>query len=167
MKTAGSVERDIGLQGANAGIVTRFAGFVVDVVTITVTFAVAGQVIEWVVSALRGERFAFSNDHVVSIVILVAWVFVYCAYPLAVAGRTFGMAAVGVRVVRKDGGDVNAWHAVLRVIVFPLSFLVFGLGFLMIVVSRRQRALHDFIAGTEVVYAWNARAARLRFLSKR
>jgi uncharacterized RDD family membrane protein YckC len=77
------------------------------------------------------------------------------------------MAAVGVRVVRKDGGDVNGWHAVLRVIVFPLSFLVFGLGFLMIVVSRRQRALHDFIAGTEVVYSWNARAARLRFLSKR
>ena len=27
-------------------------------------------------------------------------------------------------------------------------------------------ALHDLIAGTAVVYAWDARAARLRFLAR-
>jgi hypothetical protein len=34
------------------------------------------------------------------------------------------------------------------------------------VLGRRRRALHDVIAGTVVIYSWDARAARLRFLSR-
>jgi hypothetical protein len=49
---------------------------------------------------------------------------------------------------------------------FPLSFLLFGLGFLGILIQRERRALHDLIAGTAVVCAWDARAARLRFLTR-
>ena len=30
---------------------------------------------------------------------------------------------------------------------------------------RHRRALHDVIAGTAVIYSWDARAARLRFRS--
>ena len=37
---------------------------------------------------------------------------------------------------------------------------------LVILVQREHRALHDFIAGTVVIYAWDARAARLRFLAR-
>jgi type VI protein secretion system component VasF len=50
--------------------------------------------------------------------------------------------------------------------VFPLSFLLLGLGFTGILVQRERRALHDLIAGSAVVYAWDARAARLRFLAR-
>jgi hypothetical protein len=50
--------------------------------------------------------------------------------------------------------------------VFPVSFLLCGLGFLGIIVQRERRALHDLIAGTAVIYAWDARAARLRFLAR-
>ena len=49
---------------------------------------------------------------------------------------------------------------------FPLSFLLMGAGFLGILVQREHRALHDLIAGTAVIYAWDARAARLRFLAR-
>ena len=49
---------------------------------------------------------------------------------------------------------------------FPLTVLLFGLGFPGILVQRERRALHDLIAGTAVVYAWDARAARLRFLAR-
>ena len=97
---------------------------------------------------------------------LGAWWFLYCAYPLAVAGRTFGMAALGLRVVRVDGSDLDVGHAVLRVLVFPLSFLLFGLGFLLILLRKDRRALHDLIGRAAVVYAWDARAARLRFLAR-
>ena len=72
------------------------------------------------------------------------------------------MAVFGVRAVRADGGDLDTWHAVLRVLAFPLSFLLFGFGFVLIVLRRDRRALHDLIARTAVVYAWDARAARLR-----
>ena len=55
----------------------------------------------------------------------------------------------------------------VRSLTFPLGFLTLGLGFLGILVHREHRALYDLIAGTAVVYAWDARAARLRFLLKR
>ena len=35
-----------------------------------------------------------------------------------------------------------------------------------ILLGDRRRALHDVIAGTAVIYSWDARAARLRFLSR-
>ena len=44
--------------------------------------------------------------------------------------------------------------------------VVLGLGFLGILLGDQRRALHDVIAGTVVVYSWDARAARLRFLSR-
>jgi uncharacterized RDD family membrane protein YckC len=89
------------------------------------------------------------------------------AYPLTVAGRTLAMAIVGIRAVRTDGHDLERRHAVIRVLALPLSFLLFCFGFLLIVLRRDRRALHDLIAGTAIVYAWDARAARLRFLQKR
>jgi uncharacterized RDD family membrane protein YckC len=54
----------------------------------------------------------------------------------------------------------------VRTLAFPLSFLLLGLGFLGILFGRDRRALHDVIAGTAVVYAWDAREARLRSLAR-
>ena len=65
-----------------------------------------------------------------------------------------------------DGSVLEPRRGVVRALVFPLSFLLFGLGFLGILVQREHRALHDLIAGTVVIYAWDARAARLRFLAR-
>jgi uncharacterized RDD family membrane protein YckC len=48
----------------------------------------------------------------------------------------------------------------------PFSLLFLGLGFAGILLGDRRRALHDVIAGTAVIYSWDARAARLRFLSE-
>ena len=96
----------------------------------------------------------------------MAWQFFYFGYSWAMSGRTAGMAVLGVRVVRADGWAIDPWRGVLRALVFPLSFLLFGLGFLGILVQRERRALHDLIAGTAVIYAWDARAARLRFLAR-
>jgi uncharacterized RDD family membrane protein YckC len=76
------------------------------------------------------------------------------------------MAVLGIRVVHADGTVLDPKRAVLRALVFPLCFLLFGLGFLGILVQHEHRALHDLIAGTAVVYSWDARAARLRFLAR-
>jgi uncharacterized RDD family membrane protein YckC len=86
--------------------------------------------------------------------------------PLAASGRTFGSAVLGLRVVRSDGRELDPRHAVVRVLVFPLSFLFFGAGFVPILVRRDRHALQDLIADTAVVYAWDARAAHLRFLAR-
>src|SRR5262245_26224979 len=159
-------DRDISRQGQYAGFVSRLGGLVIDVVAIAALFALGGHVIEFIVSSLRTHPFHLTGHPNVGLVALLVWAFFYCAYPLSVSGRTLGMAIVGVRAVRKDGSDLDARHAVVRVLFFPLSFLLFGLGFLLALVKRDRRALHDLIANTAVVYSWDARAARLRFLSR-
>jgi uncharacterized RDD family membrane protein YckC len=153
-------------RGRYAGIVTRFGGFLLDVLVIGILFSIGASVLEYVVSALSGDDFNLSDRPVVAAILLAAWVLLYMAYPLSAAGHTLGMATAGVRVVRSDGRELDGWHAILRVVALPLSFLLFGLGFLLIVLRRDRRALHDLIAGTVVVYAWDARPARLGFLSK-
>jgi uncharacterized RDD family membrane protein YckC len=159
-------DRDLGLQGHYAGVATRFGAFVIDVTVVSTSFAVGGLVVEYVVSALIGNEVDLSDAPVVSTVLLGGWWFLYCVYALSVAGRTPGMAALGLQVVHSDGSQLDVGHAVLRVVTFPLSFLLFGFGFLLILVRRDRRALHDLLGGACVVYAWDARAARLRFLAR-
>jgi hypothetical protein len=76
------------------------------------------------------------------------------------------MALLGVQVVRADGTRLHPWQGWVRSLTFPLGFLTLGLGFLGILVQREHRALYDLIAGTTVVYAWDARAARFRYLAR-
>ncbi len=45
---------------------------------------------------------------------------------------------------------------------FPVSFVLLGAGFLLGLARRDRRELHDLIADTGVVYAWDADTAELR-----
>ena len=66
-------------------------------------------------------------------------------------GKTVGKWTTGLRIERADGGVPGIGRALLRHFVgYPLSFLPFGLGFLIVTVNGR-RALHDLVAGTVVV----------------
>jgi uncharacterized RDD family membrane protein YckC len=109
---------------------------------------------------------SWSKDNIVVGIIFLAWLFTYYAYSWGAAGKTPGMALLGVRVVASDGTEAGPRRGVERTLAFPLSFLFLGLGFLGILVQRDRRALHDLIAGTVVIYDWDARAARLRFLAR-
>jgi uncharacterized RDD family membrane protein YckC len=138
-----------------AGFVSRLGAFAIDVFTVVILFSLAGAVVEWLVGAVSGDDFHFSQVPVVSAIVLALLAFVYCAYPLAMGGRTFGMTVLGLRVVRADGVDIGGRHAVIRVLAFPLSFLSLGIGFLMILIRGDRSALHDVIADTCVIYSWD------------
>lgn len=67
-------------------------------------------------------------------------------------GFTLGKWATGLRILKDDGRDIGIGRAFLRHFVgYPLSFLTFGLGFLIPAFTSRGRGLHDLIAGTIVV----------------
>lgn len=144
-------------EGHYAGFVSRLGAFVVDVCIIVLIFSVAGDVIEYLVNAVSDHHFTFSQIPIISIALLVVLSFAYCAYPLAMSGRTLGMTLLGLRVVRYDGSGLNAKHAIVRVLAFPLSILTLGIGLLLILLRRDRCALHDLIADTAVVYDWNLR----------
>jgi uncharacterized RDD family membrane protein YckC len=156
----------VSYQGHYAGAVSRFAAYSIDLVVSTAVFALALAAISWGVRIVSGHDVSWNRSNIVVAVIFVLWQFVYFGYCWAVSGRTPGMAMLGIRVVRADGRVLPPKQAILRSLVFPLSFLLFGLGFIGILVQHEHRALHDLIAGSAVVYSWDARAAQLRFLAR-
>ena len=155
------------LYGCSAGVATRLFAFLVDLLTILLLYTLGGHVVSFVLSVVLGNEVQLSDASLVSSLALVFWAFTYCAYLLAAYGCTLGMALFGIRVVRVDGGAIHTRHAVVRVLAFPLSVLLFCFGFVLIVLRRDRRALHDLIASTAVVYSWEARSANLAFLAKR
>jgi uncharacterized RDD family membrane protein YckC len=157
---------DLGLRGHYSGFVSRFVGYVVDLGVSTGIFLLVLAAASFAASLVTGHSVNWSRGNIGVAIALAVWEFVYYAYSWAAAGKTFGMALLGVRVVRRDGADVDVPHAIIRTLAFPLSFLLCGLGFVGIVVGRERRALHDVIADTAVVYTWDARAQRLRFLAR-
>ena len=83
----------------------------------------------------------------------------YHVLMLVACGQTLGKMAVGVIVVRRDGGPVGVMAACLRCLGGFLSAATLGLGYVGILVTREGRGLADMLAGTRVVDARSARAA--------
>jgi uncharacterized RDD family membrane protein YckC len=155
-----------GLQGKYSGFASRFTAFAVDVGVSLGVFMVALAAISFAALVLTGKDITWSKGDVWVITAYALWAFGYFAHSWAASGRTVGMWLFGLRVVRDDGADASGRRAVVRTLALPLSFLFLGLGFVGILLGDRRRALHDVIAGTAVIYSWDARAARLRFLSR-
>ena len=154
------------LQGHYAGFASRFAAFMVDLVVLTGIFILVLAAINFAASVLTGESIHFNRGNAWVVVAYAVWAFVYFAHFWGLNGKTAGGALFGVQVVTKDGRDVSGRRAIGRTLAFPLSFLILCLGFLGILLGDQRRALHDTIAGTVVIYCWDARAARLRLLSR-
>jgi len=153
-------------QGNYAGSVSRLVAYLIDLLVSTIVFQLALASVSFVWSVFTGHGITWHRDSIVVIVIYVLWQFVYFGFQWAANGKTLGMTLLGVHVVNADGTRLEPWRGWLRSLTFPLGFLTLGLGFLGILVQREHRAVYDLIAGTAVVYAWDARAARLRFLAR-
>jgi uncharacterized RDD family membrane protein YckC len=156
----------VSAQGQYAGSVSRFAAYLIDLVASTVIYWIALQFVSFVVQIVTGSTVSLHRNSIVVLVIYIAWQFIYFGFQWAADGSTWGMALAGVQVVRADGTALHHWQGWVRSLTFPLGFLTLGLGFLGILVQREHRALYDLITGTTVVYAWDARAARLRYLAR-
>jgi uncharacterized RDD family membrane protein YckC/cytoskeletal protein CcmA (bactofilin family) len=75
----------------------------------------------------------------------------YGALMWKIKGTTIGGIVCGLKVVRRDGADLNWDTAIVRALGCFLSMVVCGLGFLWIVFDEDRQAWHDKIAGTLVV----------------
>lgn len=99
------------------------------------------------------------DDAAGSAIVLVLYVSLFLGYPVAFEtlwrGRTPGKAAMGLRVVRDDGGPVRFRHALIRgllgaVVELPgLTFFVAPM--VASLVSDQGKRLGDFAAGTMVI----------------
>ena len=154
-------------QGQYAGIVSRLAALALDVGALLGIYVGAAAVLSFAVQLITGHNYDVVKHPVLADVTLAVWSFAYFAYQWAVAGRTIGMAVLGIRVVAADGSPATSRSGVIRTLVLPVSIGVFFLGCLAILTNRERRGWHDRLSGTAFVYAWDARAARLRWLADR
>jgi uncharacterized RDD family membrane protein YckC len=83
-------------------------------------------------------------------------VILYVGYFVALtAGKhqgTYGKRSMGIYVRKRDGGRVWIGHSLVRFVGYIISSIPLGLGYLMAAFHNKKLALHDLIAGTEVVY---------------
>jgi uncharacterized RDD family membrane protein YckC len=131
-----------------AGFVSRAVAFLVDVFLVAV-IATGGLVVVQLFGAVLGGQVQELLRGVVRglVVALPALFALYNTAFWALAGRTPGMALVGVRVVTTGGRDVSWLSALIRAVV--LGF--FPIGALWCLIDRRHQAVHDKLARTTVV----------------
>ena len=99
-----------------------------------------------------GGRSAGNSAETLAVVIALVAAILNLGILPGFSGLTLGKWATGLRIERNDGQDVGIGRSILRHFVgYPISFLLFGLGFLLSAFTSRGRGLHDIIAGTIVV----------------
>jgi len=86
-------------------------------------------------------------------IVVIMLVFAFVGYSVILEtiwrGRTLGKAALGLRVVRDDGGPVRFRHALVRGIMFPLE--CWGPALIASIISKRGKRFGDMLAGTIIV----------------
>ncbi len=104
-----------------------------------------------------GLLVAQASDAVAQAMNLVAVVAVLVGLPATLEtltrGRTLGKLALGLRVVRDDGGPITSRHAITRALVgFVEIWLLIGIPALVAsILNPRSKRLGDMAAGTYVV----------------
>ena len=161
-------EMTVGRQGHYAGAASRLVAFAADIGASWGLYTLGVALLNAAVKLITGHSYTLSNHQGIAFIVLTAWEFFYFTYQWAVSGKTLGMAVFGLQVVTKEGGPIRIGQAARRTIGLAVTlFLTLGIGFLGIVFQRERRGLDDFIAGTAVVYDWDARAARLRWIARK
>src|SRR2546421_645204 len=126
-------------------------------VAIDLLIEVTGLVIRLIILTLPAGELDEALPGARSIVIAVL---VFVGYPVTLEtltrGRTVGKLALGLRVVREDGGPIRFRQALVRGLTwFFVDFWVFGLaGAVAIFVSlasTKGKRVGDFLAGTVVI----------------
>lgn len=133
-----------------ASLVSRTIAYLLDIaiVAFVVSAVVAFGLVVALVTGAHARTLALATASAY-VIVLPSVMAIYCGLFWLLAGRTPGMALLGLRVVRTDGRPVRWFAAFLR----GVLLVYFPIGALWLVVDRRRQAVHDKVARTLVVRA--------------
>lgn len=136
-----------------------FAGFWNRLVAYVIDFLLRGVVV-LVLSQLFGVTLdmldiAGTGDPSVALVFILFWASLWIGYTVfftGYCGQTPGKMAIRIKVIRTDGTSIGFGRAILREAVGKFfSWLLLGIGFLMIAFDSKKQGLHDKLADTCVI----------------
>jgi len=136
---------------APAGLVRRSAAALVDGLALIgflfVDYYLLVTLLGWSI-----DREEAGATDILFFVVAIGFGWAYCALPESSGrGRTLGKRLLGLSVRDRDGEVPGLGRATLRFAARFATLATLLIGWLLILVTRRRRALHDFIAGTIVV----------------
>ena len=159
------------LQGHYAGFTTRLFAFVIDLVIIMIMLSIVSYALTLVwrffailpnpITNLLTNNTDLTNAYQAALPYITPAVNIILVYGYFVffwmsSGQTLGKAFMGVRVVSISGRPLTFMQAFFRFLIYPLSAIVFFLGFFWILIDNQRQGWHDTIARTYVIYSWKA-----------
>lgn len=135
---------------SRAGLLSRLGAMVID----SVVVVMLGLLVLVVIESVRllwttGFDLGFADGipiRVGAVILLLA----YLTYGWGLDGRTVGKLLVGLRVLDEDGSDLSFRRAFVRAVLV----VVFPVGLLWAVLSRRSASVQDLLVSTVVVHDW-------------
>jgi uncharacterized RDD family membrane protein YckC len=130
-----------------APVLKRVTGSLIDLVVVAFASSPFAAIIELTNGNWADWRVISSMSGIVLVVM-----FLYLTASTALAGRTWGMSLASLRAVDADTGlPPTTKQSVGRAILYVVSFITLGLGFLYALFDAEGRAVHDYLSGTAVV----------------
>ena len=147
-----------GFQGLRAGIVSRVAANIVDVIVIVITAFTLYMCVAAGKFMLNPRDFSFPALKMGWFVVVCGvLLFLYFAASWATSGRTIGDQLMGLRVVNHRGLILRWTGAVIRA-----AFCVaFPIGLFWALISRQNRSVQDVVLRSSVIYDWAPSRANL------
>jgi len=129
-----------------AGLGSRFLGLIID-------WAIQGTALVVLLIIVSNASFGWLGTTIVLLLVfLVIW-----GYPIALEtlwrGRTVGKAAMGLRVVTTEGGQIGFRHAAVRTALGLVDFILTSgaCAVICVLLTSRNQRLGDLAAGTVVL----------------
>jgi uncharacterized RDD family membrane protein YckC len=135
---------------ACAGLVTRALAFGIDAAIINAAALIVAAVVALTFSVIDLPGWLRAFAVAVGAFVYALWLVGYFTMFWTTTGQTPGDRMMRICVRTRDGSRMKPRRAVLRFVSLTLAALPLFAGFLMILVDRDRRGLHDWIARTVV-----------------
>lgn len=149
------------LRGQYAGFISRLVAFGVDIAIITISLLALTGLLSAAASLFNLDQFGHMETVLkiaISGLAALLYTAAYFIFFWTLAGQTPGKMLMGLRITTSQGQPLSIGRSLRRFIGYIVSIMALWLGFLWILVDNRRQGWHDKIAGTLVVYSWDARA---------
>jgi uncharacterized RDD family membrane protein YckC len=148
------------LKGHYAGFVSRLVAFTIDIAIVVILLIVGGWLIQTVNSFFQVNLpFQLPTALLAAIAAISAFLVsaTYFIFFWTLTGQTPGKLLLGLRVIGVKNDQITLWQAIRRYVGYYLSALALYAGYLWVLIDNRRQGWHDKLAGTYVVYFWEAR----------
>ncbi len=139
----------VALDLPGASLATRIAGALIDVVVLAVVLAVTALTLMAATAPFSG-----AVQHIGTVLVIVVTLLVVpTTIETLSRGRSVGKLALGLRVIREDGGPTGFQHAFVRALIGVVEiYALSGIpAFFSAMLSSKGKRLGDYAAGTYVI----------------